>query len=827
MPTIPSQPGWAEKIADTVVARRSAVIASAFAIAAVCATLLATHLDLDSEILNLLPAHTPSVEALKEFSRDFSQSRELTVAILARSPDEDPEPFAEHFAQTLRTKRWALRVYDRPPHESPDGAKDIPALGAALLLNAPDDTFAEVLAALSPDHLRARANRLKAEWEAGSPRALAQAEFDPLGILSAAIGPAAESLSGGAAQPLTSPDGRMRLLFVLTDQSDEGPAACKAMMQNVHAAREEAIASWSGPHPEVLVTGRTPYVAEMSSGMEHDITWTLAGSILLVGAVFYIHFRRLGPLFLITQILLLACLVAITLGALIFRPLNGITVGLCSILVGLGMDFGVVLYGGYLTRRNEGMSHRDAIAANLRFLGPGVAFGALTTAAGFLVLLASGCAGFAQLGALIAAGILFAAIGTATVMFACLKDRPPPPPHDALSRAMLALVHGLAARRHPVLFTSLAAFALLAFSLALPFGHLRIEANPRSLEPKGSEAGRALRTIQQMMTNSPSDPVLAFVRTPEGLSATDAWARADSAWRPLLSSGELRSAVTPGALVLDPARMAARSEQIRLLAEPARTAWRDATAAAGFAPDAFPAADSLFNALASPPHTRWQTFLPLESPWRFVVDRLFSTRTGQAVAYLSPARKIASRQDADRLRDLLTVPGERVDLTGWSFTIADLIPWAKNRVASLTGWMLAINVALLLILYRKPGPLFLLIGAIGLALSATLATLKVFHVPLNLFNVLAFPLVLGVVVDYGIYVLIAARAPGNRAKNIAEILKPISLSALTSIAGFGSLCLSWNPSLSTLGAVCAIGIAWGLLAAILIVVPVHLREDAR
>ena len=47
------------------------------------------------------------------------------------------------------------------------------------------------------------------------------------------------------------------------------------------------------------------------------------------------------------------------------------------------------------------------------------------------------------------------------------------------------------------------------------------------------------------------------------------------------------------------------------------------------------------------------------------------------------------------------------------------------------------------------------------------------------------------------------------------MLKPIVLSGLTTATGFGSLMLAQNVALSGLGTICAIGVAWCLLASVL------------
>ena len=48
----------------------------------------------------------------------------------------------------------------------------------------------------------------------------------------------------------------------------------------------QAHEGWDGGPLEILVTGRSAYVAEISLSMRHDIIVTVLGSILLVGGVF-------------------------------------------------------------------------------------------------------------------------------------------------------------------------------------------------------------------------------------------------------------------------------------------------------------------------------------------------------------------------------------------------------------------------------------------------------------------------------------------------------------------------------------------------------------
>ena len=75
---------------------------------------------------------------------------------------------------------------------------------------------------------------------------------------------------------------------------------------------------------------------------------------------------------------------------------------------------------------------------------------------------------------------------------------------------------------------------------------------------------------------------------------------------------------------------------------------------------------------------------------------------------------------------------------------------------------------------------------------------------------------LGVGVDYGTHLILAAQEGGDIVSNLSDVLKPIVLSGLTTATGFGSLMLAQNVALSGLGTICAIGVAWCLLASVLV-----------
>ena len=114
-------------------------------LAAAAAWIISSRSAFDSDILNLLPANDPSVEGLKIFNSEFTQTRELAFLLAWEEPPADGESYREAFLSRLRSQPWVHRVLDAPPLESAGGRKTIHEIVVPLLLNLPPEQFAEAL----------------------------------------------------------------------------------------------------------------------------------------------------------------------------------------------------------------------------------------------------------------------------------------------------------------------------------------------------------------------------------------------------------------------------------------------------------------------------------------------------------------------------------------------------------------------------------------------------------------------------------------------------------------------------------------------------------
>src|ERR1700719_1744565 len=539
-------------IARVMAQRRMLVWLGVAALAAACLGILVMRIELDSDVINMLPKGFESVRGLKIYDRDFEQTRELTFALRCQPQDVDRlEEFAPTFADNLRNQPWCERVLAGSPMESPDGIRDLQAIAVPLLLNLEPATFEQTMSILQPDKIRERLHRLRQEIEAGSPRPEFELGFDPLGIIGPALKPFAEANAIEQEQPLTSPDRTMRVFLVVTNQPSLNAFECQRLMRQVNDFRARARGGWDGGPLDVLVTGRSAYVAEISLSMRYDVVATLGSSVMLVGIIFFVGFRQWLPLLGMGFSLLLSCLVALAAGLLVFGRLSMVAVGFCAILVGLGVDFAILIFGRYQQARIDGEQYQQAIATSVVKLGRAVFFGALTTAVGFLALILSGSMGFSQLGVLIAIGIFFAGLFMCTILFLFVRPGQVPQQHDWVFEAVKKYVRWSVERPAPMLIFSGTLFVVLSVIGFSPVPPLRFEASVRSLEPRNSRASQALRAIMDKMPTR-WEPVLAIVRAGNAQELHDDWQRIAAHWSDLQRAGKLKSFSTPAALCLSP-----------------------------------------------------------------------------------------------------------------------------------------------------------------------------------------------------------------------------------------------------------------------------------
>jgi uncharacterized protein len=813
-----------ELFANIIAHRTKALIVVALTIATLSIFIVIKRRNFDSEVLDLLPSKFESVAGLKEFNNEFAQARQLVFGFLGEQGHaDDVDAFKTHFIEELRKEPWVLRTFDRIPLETQEGLNEIQGVVPALLLNLPRDEFKDAMAQLEPGAIDERLTRIRDTMSGDSIRTQLEATLDPLGLFARAMKPLSSNSSMDQGSALASPDGLFQIALIITNQPGLDARSCQALMQTVNQFRDRMLSEWTGYKPKVYVTGRTAFVAQISRSMEADISLSAILSIGIVSGLFYLAFRRFLPLIGIVFILCLSAIVALALGMLVFHELNVVAIAFFSILAGVGVDFSLLLFGRYQQARRAGESHGRAVFVSVRDIGAAIFYVIITTAIGFLVLNFSQSSGFGQLGTLVALGVGFAGLLMVLFLFMFFRFAKPPKATDFILAGTTRFVEAMFREPRPVLVVALGILIIGALIALAPFVPLKFDTNPVSLQPKKIPASIALQVLADQMRQE-SDPVTILVNATNQEEFHDRWERLSKRLEEARKAGQLKSVSTPLALALSPARIDENREMLkRLDFDKIEATVRESLERNGFEVDSFKNVFELLDRLKIEQSQTglpdWSKLFPPKSSWWFLIDRYFATNPRMAAGYVQPIKPIQSQSDQKRIGELVHSGDPHAIVTGWSYTLWDLIPWAKGEVVEFTTIVGGLILVLLWIVYRKFSLWLVHASALAMSMLALVASLKLFHLSINLLNTLAFPLVLAIGVDYGIQFLVVSRREGELKENLANVLKPLSICGLTTFSGFAVLIPTQNPALSGLGLLCAIGVFWCLLTTFFYMVP--------
>jgi predicted RND superfamily exporter protein len=129
--------------------------------------------------------------------------------------------------------------------------------------------------------------------------------------------------------------------------------------------------------------------------------------------------------------------------------------------------------------------------------------------------------------------------------------------------------------------------------------------------------------------------------------------------------------------------------------------------------------------------------------------------------------------------------------------------------------MIALVLLSLFLAFRRPLEIILSLAVLLLSGLCLLSVMRLAGWSWNLLNLMAIPLALGTGVDYSIFMQLALRRfQGDLGMAYRAVGRALLLCGGTAIAGFGSLGLSSNTGMASLGRVCAVGIGSNMLIAI-------------
>ncbi len=812
---------------------RAAVAAGVLAVAAAVLVILGVHVE--NDILKLVPQHDPVV---REFSTTLERfgSVDILLVDVRLEPGADLEPvlaFADEFAGRLEA--WELIDWVEYRLEDPSAAA-VPLLDRATLFLEPPE-LDELLGRLDRPGLEEQARRLRTLLLAPQGSVMKDLlRLDPFLLLPRILERARVGGIGARFDPETGyliDPGRRHLLLLARPVRPAQDIAfdrelVRGLRRELEAAREAwREAGWEGAPPPVEFAGG--YITALEDGrlIVQDLVVGTAGAAVGVMVLFLLAFRRKATLVYAAGPMVVGLALTVLFIGAALNTLNSATSAFAALLIGLGVDFVIVLYGRYVEERHRGADHGEAVEALGRHTGVGVMLGAVTTAATFFAFLITDFKGLAELGLITGVGILLFA-GTVFVLLPALltlfrKRR--------LSERLYLHSFGSdrlcrVALERPLLTVAVVA----AVTVAAGAGILRLGfdddiRNMRSPDNRGVLLRKeimdafGLRFTPMMVRVDAADESGALEATRALLPDLEA-----------LVDGENLAGVDTLVRLVPP--LDQQEEVLRRLREldldgaAFRGRFEAALRSAGLNPAAFSEGiDHLVAAL------RVRSPLSLEDLSGTVLERAVERYVARypggvsSVVYCFPPVGKWRREAPPALAAVVARHPGAV-LTGPNVVSARLrvIVWGDAARAAVLGLVLVL--VLLRLDLGSWRDTVLAMVPLGVGMVWTLGAMGVLGLPVNLMNIFVMTMIIGIGVDYGVHLLHRWRESGGDPDGVAETSKAIGVAALTTVVGFGSLVLSHFPGLRSVGAAAILGALSTAVLAITLL-PVLLRGRVR
>jgi predicted RND superfamily exporter protein len=773
------------------------------------ATLRTIHLyaNLQTEVEELLPPDAESLTAVKELRRRMPGLQFLgVIADLGSGASPERMAAAERFISDL-----SVRIKTYPP-ELVGGVRIGFAAERAfikrhapLLIKTADlQTIRERIEERVRHEYAQRTGALLDESEPAPPLDFSDIERNYQGTT---------TLSHLERDRFSSSQLGLTLLLIETGGFSTSARQAKTLIERV----KSDIHTLGGPSAYVPgmrigFTGDVAISAEETEALMQDLTLS---SLLVVFAVIFallVFFRWPASVLALFLPLALATVYAFALASLLgVQVLNSNTAFLGSIIIGNGINFGIIQLARYMEERRKGEGVHESLVRSLWGTRMGTLSAALAAGVAYASLIAMQFRGFRQFGIIGGLGMVLAWLTTILLG---------PPLIAWLDRNETFVEKGVLqrlARYQPA--TRLARW-VPAYPRAILIGAIVL----------------TIFSVFKVQTFSSSQLEYNF----SNMRRRDTWQNGEGFWGRKMDT-LLGQYLTPVVLLAD------TSEEARSLARSLREAIKSPplsymVASIRLLDDLLPADQAQRQAeikriqrkltpnvrasLTDSQRDKIDTFLGKDSPPTLDLQTIPETllkglkeRDGRADrAVLVYPKTTAQLWDGPRnaafvssLREIARTPlatgGTAARVAGGPPLTADIIT-SMRRDGPLASMLAFLGVILtVFLLFRKGLATPFVLGALLVGVVWMMALGMLLRIKINFVNFIAFPITFGIGVDYAVNVM--ARYLADKGKDIQNVIRgtggAVGLCSLTTILGYSSLLVAQNRGLFSFGLLAVLG----------------------
>ena len=646
---------------------------------------------------------------------------------------------------------------------------------------------------------------------------------------------------------LISDDGRMG--FVLLRFLEEDRQSFAQNNESIKTLRQ-LTAEVQSQHPgtKIGLTGLPIIEYDEMRSSEKSMSVATVVSFLGVLAVMIVAFGGFRHATMAMTALVVGMVWACGYITLTVGYVNILSIAFASILLGLGIDYGIYYVARYLQQREHTESTSQALVETAAIAGPGILTGAVTSAIAFFAAWLTEFPGVSQLGMIAGGGVLLCWLAEATVLPAMIRLTDADGVKEKLP-APLNLRFWLAPIFAYPRLTLLAAGALTAVTV-VGMHHLRYDYNLLNLQPVGLECVELEHRLFNQ-TNRSAWFALSMANTPEEVAARkEAFLRLPSVERVVEVATRLPADVEQKRAIVERIhqRLANLPPQVpqipvtphaeldRMLAG-AQTMLKSQSdsgqAAAGLQqlrdmlrqipPDEYTRRVRQYQqTMAGDLLARLQMLQAVstpEPPQLADLPESVATRfVGKTGRYLMQVYSKANIWDVGPMgqfvRDVRSVDPEA---TGNPLQVYEASRHMKRSFEQAAWYALLVIIPVVLLDFRRLNHTLLAALPMGMGMLQTLGLMGLLDIPLNPANMIVLPLTLGIGMESGINLLHELRCQRGRYRGAGNaVIVAVVVNSLTTMVGFGALMFANHQGLQSLGRVLTISMGCCMLNALLL-----------
>lgn len=568
------------------------------------------------------------------------------------------------------------------------------------------------------------------------------------------------------------------------------------------------------PSIEYIYKGSFKNSASQVKIIMEDLKSTAAYSIVGVLLLISIYFRQVLASVFIALPLLMSLAWTFGVTYLFIGSLNMITVGLFAILFGLGIDFGIHIFARYREARRRGTNVEEALAETVVNTGSALTTTAVTTAVAFYSLLITDFKGFSEFGFIVGTGIIFSLVAMIIICpaFIVLGERL----HIVRLARQDVPRHLLRRGHYPAPLITLLLGAVASLYSLYHIEHIEFEYDFSKLKPAAAanedqvslpESLKEGRSPAIVLTESYDDAMevvntVKQIRASNGDSSTINSVKSVYSVLPRRQDEKLEIIANIRALLDDNEGLFSDDQRVKV--------------------------DSLRPYVDVAKLTLYD--LPED------LTNEFKSKSGEILSFVAINASVQLRDGRNAIRfadeiHTITTPSNKTYYASSSHVIiAEMLRVMLDDSSLAVILTLSVVTLVLLIDLRSIVDTLLVLTPLLTALVWVMGFMYAFDIKLNLYNMVAFPTIIGMGIDNGVHIFHRYREAGKGSLRLVLRTTGVALLAtsLTTMVGFSGLVPAHHPALTSIGVLSLIGLGCCLLTSItLLPALLQLRERRR